>query len=69
MRYDTSDGIVRFCMADASMGMAVVDIREMRVRMGNRRVLMEVRMRFLTVPLKIVRVSVVLVVPVSMVMV
>jgi hypothetical protein len=49
--------------------MAVVNIRGMRVRMGNRRVLMGVLMRFLTVSLKIVRVLMVLVVPVSTVMV
>jgi hypothetical protein len=51
------------------MNMAVVNIRKMRVRVGNRRVLMRVRMRFLTVPRKIVRVLMVLVVPVPMVVV
>lgn len=51
------------------MDMSVVNIGEMRVRVGNRGVLMGMRTRFLSVPLKIVRVLMVLIVPVSMVMV
>jgi hypothetical protein len=38
------------------MDMSVVNIGEMRVRVGNRGVLMGMRTRFLSVPLKIVRV-------------
>lgn len=47
----------------------MANIGEMRVRVGNRRVLMGVRMRCLTVPLKIVCVLMVLVVPVPMIVV
>lgn len=51
------------------MNVAVVNIREMRVRMGNTRVLMGVRVRLFSVPLEIVRVLVMLVVPVAVVVV
>jgi hypothetical protein len=47
----------------------VMNIGEMRVRVGNRRVLVRMRVRLLTVPLKVVCVLMVLVVPVPMVMV
>jgi hypothetical protein len=46
-----------------------MNIGEMRVRVGNRRVLVGMRVRLLTVPLKVVCVLMVLVVPVPMVMV
>jgi hypothetical protein len=49
--------------------MAVVNIGEMRVRVGNRRVLVGMRVRLLTIPLKVVRVLMVFVVPVPMVVV
>lgn len=46
-----------------------MNVGEMRVCVGNRHVLMGMRMRFLTVPLEVVRVLMMLVVPVPMVMV
>lgn len=47
----------------------MVDVGKVRMCVSNRRVLMGVRMRLLTVPLKLVRMPMVLVVPVSMVVV
>jgi hypothetical protein len=47
----------------------VVDVREVRVCMSNRRVLMGMRVRLITIPLKVVGVLMVFVVPVPMVMV
>jgi hypothetical protein len=52
-----------------SVDVAVVNIGEMRVRVGDRRVLMEVHLGFLAVPLKIMRVLMVFVVPVPVPMV
>jgi hypothetical protein len=49
------------------VGVTVTNVREMRVRVGNRRVLMRMRVRLVTVPLKVVCVLMVLVVPVVMV--
>jgi hypothetical protein len=51
------------------MDMPVMDVGKVRVCVSDRRMLMTMRERLLTVPIKIIRMLMVLVVPVSMVMV
>jgi hypothetical protein len=49
------------------VNVAVMNVGKMRVRVGNRRVLMWMGVRFFPIPFKVVRVPVMLVVSVSMV--
>jgi len=49
--------------------MPVMDVGKVRVRVSDRRMLMRMRVRLFTVPIKFMRMLVVLVVPVSMIVV
>ena len=49
------------------MAVAVMDVGEMRVRMGSRGVLMRMHVRLVTAPLKVMRVLMMLVVPMPMI--